>query len=157
MRPNGVYVASFGSIAYSTAGTIIEIQASTGPLMVEVWRAWIGPAEGTDPVDEVQEIALYVNDAATTSGTAMSENELQGSADAAATAVAVRGGTIGATPTNLIFDAFHTQNGWLYLPAPEERPRIHQAATDDNIGLQFPVAPDQSMTFSGGIVWAEYG
>ncbi len=153
MRPNGVYVASLNSTAFSTAIGIIEIQAGANSI-IEIWRVWVGPSEGTDPVDEVQEIGLYRSDTVGT-GTAMTEQEIQGGGDAVASAVAISTVTRGGTPEELFYDAYHTQNGWLYLPVPEERPRLVSAG-EDNFGVWFPVAPDASMTLSAGIVWAEY-
>lgn len=153
MRPNGVYVASIDSDSYSTGIGIVEIQAAANSI-IEIWRAWVGPAEGATPVDEVQEVGIYRSDTAGT-GTAMTEQELQGGGDATAAATAVSAVTIGGTAENLIFDAYHTQNGWLYLPIPEERVR-GVSGGEDNLGIWFPVAPDAAMTISAGIVWAEY-
>ncbi len=65
--------------------------------------------------------------------------------------------TIGATPTDLYFDGYHVQNGFLYLPVPEERPIIVGNSTQDNFGIRFPVAPDQAMVISYGIIWGEIG
>jgi hypothetical protein len=153
MRPNGLYVASFGSVAFTTGIGIIELQAAANS-QIEIWRAWVGPAEGTVPVDEVQEIGWY-RGATGGTGTGLPEQEIQGTGDAVATAVSLRNVTIGASPENMWFDAYHTQVGYLYHPIPEERLKIGSGGMD-NIGMWFPVAPDASMTISAGIVWAEY-
>jgi len=153
---NGIYSATSDSDAFSAAGSIIELQVPAN-VQIEILRAWVGPAEGADPVAEVQEISLYVNDAVATGGTGLTEQELRGSLDATSSVVALAAPTIGATPVDLMFDAFHVQNGWLYLPVPEERVRIAGGTTNDNVGLRFPVAPDASMTFSYGMIWAELG
>ena len=153
MRPNGVYMASLNSTAFAASIGIIEIQ-SAAAAQVEIWRAWVGPAEGVAPLDEIQEIGFYRNDAVGT-GTAMTEQEIQGGGDVAAGAVALSTVTRGATPSELWYDAFHVQTGYLYLPVPDERFRV-VGAGQDNWGMWFPVAPDVSMTFSAGIVWAEY-
>jgi hypothetical protein len=155
MRYNGVYSASGDSDAYSAAGAVIELQVPTNTVC-EILRMWIGAAEGTDPVAEVQEVAVYANDAAATVGSTLTANEIQGQADAAS-GCTIRGNapTIGATPTDLYFDGFHLQNGWLYLPVPEERFVIVGGSAQDNLGIRFPVAPDASITISYGIIWGE--
>lgn len=151
-----IYTATFASVAFSAAGSVMELQVPSGSTIV-VLRAWIGAAEGTDPVAEVQEVGLYGNDAAATGGTAMTEQELQGGADSSSSVTGLRGPTIGATPIDLYMDAFHLQNGWLYLPVPEERIQIIGTSADpgDNVGIRFPVAPDASITISGGMTWGE--
>lgn len=154
MRYNGVYSITSDSDAFTGAAAIIELQVPANTV-VDILRMWIGPAEGTDPVAEVQELSVYVNDAAATGGTALSENEIQGSGDGASACAGLAAPTIGATPTDIYFDAFHLQNGWLYLPVPEERFRVQGGTTNDNIGLRFPIAPDQSTTISYGIIWGE--
>lgn len=156
MQYTGVYSATSDSDAFSAAGSVIELQVPANTV-IEILRAWIGAAEGTDPVAEVQEMSIYVNDAAASGGTALTEQELRGSADAASAVAALAAPTIGATPVDLYFDAFHVQNGWLYLPLPEERISVFGGTTNDNIGLRFPVAPDVSMTFSYGMIWGELG
>jgi hypothetical protein len=156
MQYNGVYSATSDTDAFSAAGSIIELQVPAATI-VEVLRIWVGAAEGTDPVAEVQEISIYVNDGPATAGTALTEQELRGSTDAAAAAAALAAPTIAASPVDLYFDAFHVQNGWLYLPVPEERIVIVGGTTNDNVGIRFPVAPDASTTFSYGIIWGEIG
>jgi hypothetical protein len=153
MRPNGVYIASINSDSYSTGIGIIEIQAAASSI-IEILRAWVGPAEGAAPVDEVQEVAVYRSDTVGT-GTAMTEQAIQGGGDGASGATAISAVTRGGTPEELLYDAYHVQNGWLYLPVPEERFRIVSGG-EDNIGIWFPVAPDAAMTISAGIIWAEY-
>jgi hypothetical protein len=156
MRYNAVYSATSDSDAFTAAGSLIELQVPAATIL-ELIRAWVGAAEGADPVAEVQEISIYVNDGVATAGTALPEQELQGSVDAASAVVALAAPTIAATPVDLYFDAFHVQNGWLYLPVPEERIVIVGGTTNDNIGLRFPVAPDASTTFSYGMIWGEIG
>ena len=156
MQYNAVYSATSDSDAFSAAGTIIELQVPAATVL-ELIRAWVGPAEGTDPVSEVQEISIYLNDGPATAGTALTEQEIRGSTDAASAVAALAAPTIAATPVDVYFDAFHVQNGWLYLPVPEERILIVGGTTNDNVGLRFPVAPDASTTFSYGMIWGEIG
>ena len=155
MRPNQVFVAPLASTSFSTAIGIIEIQAAA-QTMVEVLRAWVGPAEGAAPVDEIQEIGFYTNDTFGT-GTVVLEQQVQGGGDGAIDGNTFSSVTIGTTPVDVFFDSYHTQNGWLYLPAPEERYRIMGGAGgQDTFGMHFPVAPDAAMTVSAGIVFAIY-
>lgn len=156
IRYNGVYSAVASSIAATGAGPLIELQVPTN-VQVDILRIWVGAAEGTDPVAEVQEVYIYGNDAPTTGGSAMTEQIIRGSTDAASGVVAVQGGSQGATPTTLYRDGYHVQNGWLYLPVPDERIRTVGGSSIDNVGLGLPVAPDQSMTISCGIIWGEIG
>ena len=154
MQYTGVYAATSDSDAFTTAASVIELQVPAATV-IEVLRMWVGANEGTDPLAEVQEISIYVNDAAATGGTALTEQEIRGAGDAASAVASLAAPTIGATPVDVYFDAFHVQNGWLYLPVPEERILIIGGTTNDNVGLRLPVAPDVSTTFSYGVVWGE--
>lgn len=155
MRYNGIFVAQEKSQAITTADVLVELQVPAGT-QIEIIRMWCGAAEGTDPVDEVQEIEIYGNDGVATGGTALTEQGLQGVDDTSGV-TALGGPTIAATETSLYRDAFHLQNGWLYLPVPEERIRVVGGATIDNVGFRFPVAPDASTTVSYGVIWGENG
>jgi hypothetical protein len=157
MRYNAVYSATDPSRSYSADEIVLmELQVPTATV-IELIRAWVGAAEGADPVAEVQEIVLYVNDGPATGGTALNENELQGSVDAAAATVAVANATVAATPVDLYYDAFDLRNGWLYLPLPEERIIIVGGTTNDNVGIRLPVAPDAAIVLSCGMIWGEIG
>ena len=156
MYYNGVYTAIVESSVASGAGPLIELQVPSNT-QIEIIRAWVGAAEGDNPVDEIQEVYLYGNDAAATGGAAMTELALQGGNDATSAVTALSGPAQGATPTTMHRDGFHTQIGWLYLPYPDERIRIAGAGTIDNIGMGFPIAPDASITISAGITWGELG
>ena len=58
----------------------------------------------------------------------------------------------GTSPNDEIEDGFHFQNGWLYLPVPEERIRI---AGGDIMGIRLPIAPDAAMGCAFGMVFGE--
>lgn len=157
MNYNGVYIATDPSRSISAdEAVLIELQVPAA-IQMELIRFWIGPSEGADPVAEVQELCLYLNDGPATSGTALTENKVWGSVDATASVVAVANPTIAATPVDYMFDAYHVQNGWLYLPQPDERIRVAGGTTNDNLGVRFPVAPDAAMVISCGAVWGEIG
>ncbi len=153
---NGIFSVIGEAIVASGAGPLIELQVPSGT-QIEIIRMWIGAAEGDVPVDEIQEVYIYGNDAPTTGGAALIEQEIRGAADATALTVAIQGGSQGATPVTLYRDGFHTQIGWLYLPVDDERIRVVGGSAIDNIGLGFPVAPDTTLTISGGITWGELG
>ena len=155
MRYNGIFAAFEVSQAVSAAGPLIELQVPANTI-IEIIRVWIGAAEGATPVDETQDVQIYGNDAVATGGVALTEQALQGVDDTTGV-VALGGPTIGATETVLYPDGFHFQNGWLYLPVPEERIRVVGAATIDNVGVQFISAPQATSTISYGIIWGEMG
>lgn len=151
-----VYSAIMPSQSVSTADDpLIELQLGSN-VSITILRAWIGAAEGTDPVAEVQEVEIYSGPNVGTAGTALTEQPL--SDQEASSVTALRNLTDkGAGSFALYRDGFHLQNGWLYLPVPEERITLVGGSADpgDNIGISFPVAPDAAITISAGITWAE--
>jgi hypothetical protein len=157
MNYGRIYSATFENTAIGTAAqSIMEVQVPDNSICV-VLRAWVSPGIGT-PTDEVLAISLYGNDAVATSGTAMTEQPLTPAAAAdPSNCVALLEPTIAATPLILYSDAYHAQNGWLYLPVPEERPTFIGGNADpgDNFGIELAVASTATPSVSGGIVWAE--
>ena len=152
IRYNGVYSAFELNQAITTADVLIELQVPAAT-QIEILRMWCSPADNL--IDDVQEIEIYGNDGVATGGTALTEQEIQGQDDAASGVTALGGPTIAATATTLYPDSFHLQNGWLYLPVPEERIRVAGAGTIDNVGFRFHVAPGASVTVSYGVTWGE--
>lgn len=121
--------------------------------IAELIRIEIGAAEGADPVAEVQEVMIYSTTAAGTGGTALTEHLINGSGTISG--AATRNLTApGAGLLEWYGTAFHAQNGWLYLPVPEERYKSN-AGSQDNFGFYFPTAPDQATVYSATIVWGE--
>ena len=143
------------SQAVSTADDpVMELQMPANSY-AEIIRVEIGAAEGTDPVAEVQEIVMYSATAAGTGGTALTETLVRG--EGTISGAALRNLTAaGAGLVEWYFTAFHWQNGWLYLPVPEERYQV-KAGGQDNFGFYFPTAPDAATTFSATVVWGEIG
>lgn len=150
MQYTGVYAIRDTLAAISAADTLLELTAAsdTG---VDLIRAWVSPRGAV--LDQIQEINVFTNDAA---GTGTSQTPV-----ALHPGYAAFGGTArdvitveGTTPTDVIEDGFHFQNGWLYLPVPEERIRI---AGGDIMGIRFPVAPDAAMNIACGMVFGELG
>ena len=152
MQYTGVYAAFEQAQAYTASRSIIELQVPANTV-VEILRVWIG-LEGA-VADQMQEVALQLNDA-TGTGTAVTEQPLQAgyptSAVTAITNLTVEGGT----PTVVYPDSFHIQNGWLYLPVPEERIIVTGGSTLDNFNVFLAAAPDASITLSAGVIWGEY-
>lgn len=154
---NGIYVAEEERQTVTAANVLIALQVPAST-QIEILRAWCSPALGVAPTDEMQEIELYKNTTnLSTGGAALTEEELRGNDDAATSVTALGGATIGASSVILYPDGFHLQNGWLYLPIPEERIRIVGATTSE-FGLNFPLAPESaSEVLSYGIIWGEIG
>ena len=155
MRYNGVYSATRGSAAtVTTAAVLMELQVPAGT-QIELIRAWVSPAETL--TDDIQQIQLYLNDAAATGGASWTEQEIQGVADGVSGVVALSEGTVGASVLPVIMDSFHLQQGWLYLPMDDERIRVSGGSAVDNVGMRFPVAPASSIDITFGMLWGEIG
>jgi hypothetical protein len=152
-RYNGVYSAFEVSQTVTAAGVLVELQVPANT-MIEIIRAWCGPAEDATPIDQVQDIQIYGDATAGTGGTALTEQSLQG--DAASGVTALGGPTNTAFDAVYLADAFHLQNGWIYLPAPEERIRIVGGSSLDNIGIAILASPT-TMDITYGMIWGELG
>lgn len=150
-----IYEASFRSLSVSAASVFFAMESGANSKNT-ILRAWISPAVADPPVDEVVEYNFFVNDAAATVGTSVTPVEVQGISAAASTLTFRSGPTAGATPTDYHFDAFHTQNGMLYLPSAQETEEFMGGSIQDNWGIAFPGSgPPFAMTFSGGCRWLE--
>jgi hypothetical protein len=157
MNAARIYSATFENTTIGTAAqSIMEVQVPDNTI-ITVLRAWLSAEQGT-AADEVIAISLYGNDAAATGGTGMVEQPLTPTAaQNASDCTALVEPTIGATPLILYSDAFHLQNGWLYLPIPEERIVVIGGNADpgDNVGLELAVASTATPNISGGMTWVE--
>ena len=123
-------------------------------MTIDVIRVEIGPAEGAAPVDEVQEIGLWMGTVVGSGGGSATERIVRGSGTIGGV-VATNVTTIGTG--NLWYpSSFHVQNGWLYLPVPEERPQLISGG-DDVFAVYFPVVPDAALVLSTVIIWGENG
>ncbi len=122
--------------------------------IIEIIRVEVGPAEGASPVDEVQEIALWMGTDVGSGGGALTERIVTGSGSIVG--VAVKNVTTIGTGSEFYHTAYHTQNGWLYLPVPEERPRLIPGG-NDVFAVVFPVAPQVAIVTSITMVWGEVG
>ena len=158
MNSSRIYSATFENVGIGTAvQSIMEVQVPDNTVCV-VLRAWLSPHIGTPVLNEVNAITFYGNDAAATSGSAMTEQPLTPAAAAdASNCTALLEPTIGASPLLLFGDAYHMQNKWEYLPLPEERETFIGGNTDpgDNFGLELAVTSTTIFVVSGGIRWLE--
>ncbi len=132
---------------------LIEISL-LGSGVAEIIRIEIGVSEGATPLDEIQEVALWMGTVAGSGGGAITERIVRGEGTIIVTAV--DNVTTLGTGNEWYHTAYHTQQGWLYLPVPEERPLL-KSGGDDVFAFLFPVAPDAAMTVSATIVWGEIG
>ena len=155
MNYDRVVAASMESIAVSLIDDPIIELVMPANSYAEIIRVEIGVGEGATPVDEAQEFALYTATAAGTGGTALTEHILNG--EGTIVGAATRNRTApGAGLLEVYHTGFHWQNGWLYLPVPEERIAI-KAGAQDVFGFYFPTAPQAATTFSATLVWGEVG
>ncbi len=146
----GVYTIHDTLAAISTADTLLEVTAATNS-SVALISAGIGPRGAL--LDQLQEINVFVNDAAGTGTSQTPVPQHEGYAAFGGTARDVI--TVeGTTPTDIIEDGFHFQNGWKYAPIPEEFIVIQGASI---IGIRFPVAPDAAMNIACWMTFGEIG
>ena len=152
------YVRTASASLESTALTLVDdpLVELTCPanVTIEVIRVEIGPAEGAAPIDEIQPVALWKGTVAGSGGGAATESLIRGSGTILGT-VATNVTTLG-TGVEFYHTSYHAQNGWLYLPVPDERPQLISGG-DDIFAVVFNVAPQVSITTSCTIVWGEVG
>ncbi len=150
MQFTGVYVIRDTLSALSAADTLLELTASSDA-SVALISAWVSPRGAI--LDQIQEINVFINDAAGTGTTQDPVPLHEGYAAFGGTARDVITGE-GATPTDLIEDGFHFQNGWRHNPIPEEFIVIQPSSI---VGIRFPVTPDAAMAIAFGMVFGEIG
>ena len=150
MRAYGCNIAA-GSLT-AAATTIWETSAGTQKLGI-ITRAWLGQQSNTTSAQQGVQIARQ-----STNGTNVT-SPVATPADISDTAITmvVRGlattqGTLGAV---LYPDTFNWQNGWLYLPVPEERITV-SGATTTSTGLRTLTTPP-ALTINTGWDMLEIG
>lgn len=152
------YVRTASASLESTSLTLIDdpLVELTCPanVTIEVIRVEIGAAEGATPIDEVQPVALWKGTAAGSGGGAATERLVRGSGTILGS-VATNVTTIG-TGNEFYHTSYHTQNGWLYLPVPDERPQL-VPGSDDIFAVVFNAAPQVAIVTSCTVVWGEVG
>ena len=148
MRVHAVMVDG-GSVT-AVATTLIEFTAPATKSVL-VTRAWISQRSNTTSAQQAVQI-LRRSTVSTNVGTALI-NPLDAGDTAfggTARALCVVVGTAGAV---LYTDSFNWQNGWLWLPVPEERIVV---AGGSFLSLHLPAAP-LAMTISCGFDIIELG
>lgn len=152
------YVRTASASLESTSLTLVDdpLVELTCPAntTIEVIRVEIGAAEAAAPIDEIQPVALWKGTVAGSGGGSATERLIRGSGTILGV-VATNVTTIG-TGNEFYHTAYHTQNGWLYLPTPDERPQL-VAGSDDIFAVVFNVAPQVAIVTSCTIVWGEVG
>lgn len=152
------YVRTASASLESTSLTLVDdpLVELTCPanVTIEVIRVEIGAAEGATPIDEVQPVALWKGTLAGSGGGAPTERLIRGSGTILGT-VATNVTTIG-TGNEFYHTSYHVQNGWLYLPVPDERPQL-VPGSDDIFAVVFNVAPQVAIVTSCTVVWGEVG
>ena len=130
--------------------TLVEFTAPATKSVI-VTRAWISQRSNTTSAQQAVQI-LRRSTASTNVGTATAvptdagDSAFGGTARALCTVL----GTAGVVP---ISDSFNWQNGWLWLPVPEERIIV---AGGGFLSLHLPVAP-AALTVSCGFTVMELG
>ncbi len=123
-------------------------------MTIDILRVEIGATEGATPLDEVQEIALWMGTVVGSGGSAVTERIVRGSGTIGG--VVVSNVTTIGTGNDWYHTAYHTQNGWLYTPIPDEMPQLVSGG-DDVFAFLFPTAPDAAMVVSATLIWGENG
>lgn len=149
-----VVAATLESTSLSLADDPILELLCPANMTIDIIRVEVGATEGASPLDEVQEIALWMGTAVGTGGGAVTERIVRGSGTIGG--VVVSNVTTIGTGNDWYHSGYHTQNGWLYLPVPEARPQLISGG-DDVFAVLFPTAPDAAMVVSTTIVWGENG
>ncbi len=158
MNTSRLYTATFSNATIGTAaGSIMELQVPDNTV-IELLRAWVGADIGGSPLDEVFDVALYGNDAAATSGSAMVEQPMNPvAAIDPSNVTALLEPIIGATPLDLYDHSYHIQNAWEWPPIPDEFTDFIGGNVNpgDNIGIRLVVASTGTPAVSGGMIWKE--
>ncbi len=150
MQFTGVYTIRDTLAALAAADTLLELTAPTDAAVALI-SAWVSPRGAI--LDQIQEINVFINDAAGTGTTQVPVPNHEGYAAFGGTARDVI--TVeGTTPTDIIEDGFHFQNGWKHNPIPEEFIVIQPSSI---MGIRFPVAPDAAMDLACGMTFGEIG
>lgn len=146
-----LYSVSHTRQALSAAITeLIVITAHTNRSLI-ITRAWC--SQSTNTTSAQQAIALLRQSASGTTVTAPIVNPADPDDSAAGFTVKGLCTTLGTDTGVLYPDSFNWQNGWLWVPVPEERPVIVGAGI---ICLKIPVVPP-ALTISCGIDVIEVG
>jgi hypothetical protein len=152
-----MYVATFSEIAVTAIQDIFEIVAPSDAVVV-IHSIYLGQStEEGDAQDEMLPLQLTKGYTVSGSGGAsVTPTPLESGFPAAGSTVE-RNNTTQAntgTPVELLADAFNVRAGWQYRPTPEERIVL---SPSQRLVLELPVAPTDSITLSGSLIFEEIG
>jgi hypothetical protein len=145
-------VALSGGSMTAAAQTLIELSAGSQKLAI-ILRGWLSQQSNTTSAQQGIQIARQSTNGTNVTSPVLTPADIS---DTAAT-ITARGlcttqGTLGAV---LYPDSFNWQNGWLYLPVPEERITV-SGATTTSTGLRTTTTP-AAMTINTGFSVLEIG
>lgn len=150
-----VYSASFENVTVSASQDFFEILPATQkPVILHACYL----SQSSDVGDAAEEmLRVKIIRGHTTSGSGGSAiNGVPLDPDGAADAATVEANntTIASlgTAVDLHADAFNIRTGWVYLPAPEDRPVVKNAET---LVVRLMAAPADALSMSGTIIYEE--
>lgn len=150
MRAYGVNIVG-GSLT-AAATTLIEASAGTQKLGI-ITRSWLSQHSNTTSAQQGIQIARQSTNGTNVTSPVLTPADISDSAvTMAARGLCTTQGTLGAV---LYPDAFNWQNGWLYLPVPEERITL-SGATTTSTGLRTTTTPP-ALTVNTGFGLLEIG
>ncbi len=115
----GVYSVVVGSINISGSHELIEITAPTDQNVI-ILRAWLQPAINATTPDEAIDIAMGFP-TVSGGGGAITPEKMNPNFATAKSSATGNSGTPPTMATPVIRQGFHMQQGFTYLPIPEER------------------------------------
>jgi hypothetical protein len=150
------YNVTNNGVSISTAITVVQVKAGVNGA-IEILRAAL--TNGTAATSAQYAAALFRKTAAATvttgvaGTTVLKQNPVNPTTDAAlsTTGTGITASAEGTNGEEFVSDGFNDLNGFLWLPAQEERLMVPQSGI---LGLTYLVAP-QSATRYGRIVWRE--
>lgn len=147
-----VYSVPMSGIAVSTVSSLLLITAPATMVLV-VLRTSLGQSESV--ASNQDRVFLQRASDAGTGGTAVTPEKTEVGMPAA-TFTVLRNLTTGPTLTGvpLVDEGFNWLNGWLYMPAPEERIWIPPSG---RLVLRIPETPAVSLTMEALMVIGEVG
>ncbi len=146
-----VYSVQLNGISVSVAKTLIRVSAPSTMTCV-VLRAWVSQSES---VASNQDRVILQRASTDGTGTAETPEKMEVGGPAA-TFTAVTNLTVEPTlmADPVIDEGFNWLNGWLYVPAPEERIWLPPSG---RLVLRLPETPAVALTMEAGMVIGEVG
>jgi hypothetical protein len=146
-----VYTTTMNAVSVSTGKTLIRI-TTPATMVACLLRAWISQNASATSQQARATIHRVTTDGTGTTDTP--EKSMPG--DPAATVTAAVDFTAEPTTSGdpVIDEGFNVLNGWLWVPAPEDRLWVPPSA---RIALRLPNSPSPAITISAGLVFGEVG